>query len=257
MMRRKVFLLVVVVLVMLTGCSNKISFNTIAADIEELSVEPENWQSEEAICLYDETKLPPSIQREYIRIVQSENDKKICLAGPKGGTMDILSDEEGIYIKNQIKFFRSGNSIVLISKSWRTMNRQEYTEEAELISSQIEIDIPDQAEYVKVAETQNFSVVYNTKKNQYVCLKYGEVIGAVTATNLEALLHAEMPKGKEESDDQVGFNYNGKEYVLIIDKNNGNMTFNVAEKKNFSESYNKEDILVNGNIVLKACVIVR
>ena len=64
MMRRKVFLLVVVVLVMLTGCSNKISFNTIAADIEELSVEPENWQSEEAICLYDETKLPPSIQRE-------------------------------------------------------------------------------------------------------------------------------------------------------------------------------------------------
>lgn len=35
------------------------------------------------------------------------------------------------------------------------------------------------------------------------------------------------------------------------------MTFNVAEKKNFSESYNKEDILVNGNIVLKACVIVR
>lgn len=262
-MRRKLFLLVLVVMVMLTGCGgNKISFNTVMADIEELSAEPENWQSAEAICLYEETKLPVGLQREYIRIAQ-KNYSKIKLATPKGGTIDLLSDEEGIYLKNRVKFFRSGNSIVLISKSWRTMNRQEYTEEAKFISSQIEIDIPDEAtEYVKVAETQTFSIVYDTESNQYVCINYGVVLGTNTATNLNSLLHAKMIENKgEETGNQLGFKYKSKEYIMLIDINAESTTFSVIEKEEFSKSYQVEDfvvedIFVNSNLILKACVII-
>lgn len=257
-MKKKVLVLVamVVMAMMLAGCSYEIGWEYIKVD--DLPAEPESWQSEEAIKIYEEAKLPSDIQRRYIQITQEDNDAKVHLKNPDSKTLYISSDGEEIYLENKVNFFKSGGRIVQVARSWRTMKRYEFASD-KTIASTIEIDIPkENSQYVKVAETKEFSIVYDTSTNQYKCLRYCEVIGSKMATNLDALLHAEkLPKSKDDDENskQIGFQYNNTEYVLVIYDKDGSTTFAVIEKSKFSKSYTVEDIRINGNLELKACVV--
>lgn len=256
-MKKKVLVLValVVMAMILAGCGDAIRWDSIK--VEELPKEPESWKNEKAINIYEEAKLPSVIQRQYIQFIQEDDSVKVYLENPNGGRIYISSDGEGIYMGNKVNFFQNSGNIVEVSRLWRTMIRHEFASD-NTISSTIEIDIPDgNSQYVKVAETEEFSIVYDTSTNQYKCLKYGGVLGSSDATNLDALLHAkELPKNEdEENSKQTGFEYNGTEYKLVIYKKDGKTTFGVIEKEELSKSYTVENILVNGKLELKACVV--
>lgn len=250
-------------LLVLSGCGNtkNISMNDV---IHPTSLEPEptNWMSDEAISTLLTINLPSELQETYMQLIRS-GFKKVIMVDSEGWQATVSADENGVYVgnsSNHLKFFQSASgNIVEIGKVYRTLYRSEYFDgESQKAYNSIELDYnsDEASNLVKIAVTDDFSIMYNTLSNSYQCMQYGEVIGISTITNFDAAISPEKtpsPYGANK-----GFIYKEEIYIPVIKKDGEYTTFSIVKEADFnlqSGSFSYVNMKI-GKLEVKACEVV-
>lgn len=258
--------MVVVVMAMsfvLCGCSGqKTILMEDVIQASTLKAEPADWYSDEAISELTNTQLPAKLQRTYMQLIADKN-RKVMMKDPEGWIAEIQSNETGIYVgneKNNVKFFQSNSgNVVQVSKVCRTLYRMEYFDgESRKAYDSIELDYSEKdSNLVKIAATDEFSVMYNAQDNTYQCMKFGKVIGTSAVTNLDATISPDgTPKNYGEN---KGFVHQKEVYVPVVEKTENNTTFYVVKESEFdaaNKTFSYIDMKI-GNLEAKACEIVK
>lgn len=223
--------------VVLSGCSNKTNYMQDILSASTLTAEPATWISEDSIDTLLQTNLPAELQKSYIDLISS-GCKKVIMKDPEGWEIEINSDENGIYLgerKNIVfSFFQSASgNVVEVVKNYRTLTRSEYFDDKDQKAyDTIELDyLPDDTNLIKVAVTDDFSILYNFEDNTYQCMEFGEVIGTSPVTNLDAIIQPE--KAPKAYGANKGFCYNKEWYIPVINRDGDNVTFQVVKETEF------------------------
>lgn len=261
MKKLSIIVTMVVLTVALSGCNSKTIYMQDTFSASSLEAEPTTWISDDSITTLLQTSLPTELQQVYTDLV-SNGCKKVIMKDPEGWEIGINSNENGIYIgsgERIFKFFQSASgNVVEVVKFYRTLNRTEYFDgENRKAFDTIELDyLPDDTDLIRVAVTNDFSIMYNAKDNIYQCMKYGEVIGTSPVTNWDAIVQPEKTPTAYGSN--KGFIYNKEWYIPVIERSGDSVTFQVVKEAEFevkgdpSFSYVPMKI---GNLEVNACEI--
>lgn len=237
---KQIFVMITASLVLLTvlsGCGGKKTiYMEDVIQANELQAEPANWVSEEAITTLVEARLPADLQRNYMELIGAGYNR-VIMKDLEGWEPEIKSNEDGIYVgiaKNNYKYFQSASgNIVGIGKVYRTLYRREYFDnESRTAYDAIELDYnPQDANLVRVAVTDDFSVMYNIAENVYQCMQYGEVIGTTPVTYFDAIMNPE--KGRTSLGGCKGFLYNDEWYIPVVERNDDMVNFYIVKEEDF------------------------
>lgn len=228
---------VIALTVVLSGCSSKTIYIQETISANTLSAEPTSWISQDSIDTLLQTNLPAELQTIYKDLV-GRGCKKVILKDSEGGQIEVNSDESGIYLGERgsiiFKFFQSSSgNVVEVVKNYRTLTRVEYFNgESQYAYDSFELDyLPEDTNLIKVAVTDDFSIMYNTVENTYQCMQYGEVIGITPVTNWNAIL--QPTKAPSSFGANKGFCYNKDWYIPVIERNGDSVTFRVVKESEF------------------------
>lgn len=263
MKKLSIIVAMIVLTVVLSGCSSKTIYMQDTFSANSLEVEPTSWLSEESINTLLQANLPVELQKKYTELISS-GYKEVIMKDPEGWQIWVNSDENGIYLgqnKNIVlKFFQSASgNVVEVGKNYRTLNRSEYFDDGKdrKAYDSIELDyLPEDTHLIKVAVTDDFSVMYNTLDNTYQCMQFGEVIGTSPVTNWDAITQPEKPPKAYGSN--KGFCYNKDWYIPVIERDGDTTTFHVVKESEFDPNGNPSFSYVPmkiGNLEVNACKI--
>lgn len=223
--------------VVLTGCNSKTIYLQDTISANTLAAEPTTWISEESIDALLQANLPNELQKAYMDLIRN-GCNEVILKNPEGGQLRVNSNENGIYLGvNQnivFKFFKSSSgNVVEVVKNYRTLNRSEYfSGEKQKAYDSFELDyLPEDTNLIKVAVTDDFSIMYNTVDNTYQCMEFGEVIGTSPVTNWDAIIQPEKPPKSYGAN--KGFCYNKEWYIPVIERDGDSATFQVVKESEF------------------------
>lgn len=263
MKKLSIIVVMIVLTVVLSGCNSKTIYMQDTISANTLSAEPTSWASEESINTLLHANLPAELQKEYVDLI-SRGYKKVIMKDSEGWQLGINSDENGIYLgerKNIIfKFFQSSSgNVVEVVKNYRTLYRSEYFDDGkdQKAYDSIELDyLPEDTHLMKVAVTDDFSVMYNTMDNTYQCMQFGEVIGTSPVTNWDAITQPEKPPKAYGAN--KGFCYNKEWYIPVIERDGDTVTFQIVKESEFEPKGNPPFSYVPmkiGNLEVNACEI--
>lgn len=263
---KKLYIIVVTLALtaVLSGCGSKTIYMQDTISANTLTSEPSNWISETSIDTLLQTNLPAELQKAYTDLISS-GCKQVIMKDCEGWQIAVNSDENGIYLgerKNVVfSFFRSSSgNVVEVIKNYRTLGRSEYFDNKDQKAiDTIELDyLPDDANLIKLAVTDDFSILYNSKNNTYQCMRFGEVIGTSPVTNWEAIIQPE--KGPEAYGANKGFCYNKEWYIPVINRYGDTATFQVVKETEFEPNGDATISYVPmkiGTLEVNACEITR
>jgi len=262
MKKLSIIVAIIALTVVLSGCSTKSIQMQDTISASTLAAEPTSWTSQDSIDTLYQTNLPAELQKIYTDLI-GRGYKKVLLKDPEGAQIEVNSDQNGIYIgvnRNIIlKYFQSSSgNVVEVGKNYRTLNRTEYFNgESQYAYDSFELDyLPDDTNLIKVAVTDDFSIMYNTAENTYQCMQYGEVIGTSPVTNWDAILHPE--KAPRSYGANKGFSYNKEWYIPVLERDGDSVTFQVVKESEFEPKGNPSFSYVPmkiGNLEVNACEI--
>ncbi len=262
MKKLSIIIAMIALTVALSGCNSKTIYMQDVISANTLAAEPTSWISEESVNTLIQTNLPAELQKEYTELI-SRGYKKVIMKDSEGWQIGVNSDENGIYlgVRRSIifRFFQSSSgNLVEVIKNYRTLTRSEYFDgEKQKSYDSIELDYStEDTNLIKMAVTDDFSVMYNVSDNTYQCMRFGEVIGTSPATNLDAIIQPE--KAPKSLGANKGFCYNKEWYLPIIERNGNIVTFQVVKESEFEPKGDPTFFYVPmkiGTLEVKACEI--
>lgn len=247
----------------LSACSSKTIYMRDIIAANALLAEPTNWISNESIDTLLQTNLPAELQKTYTDLI-GNGCTSIIMKDPEGWQIGVNSDENGIYLGERrhiiIKFFQSSSgNVVQVGKNYRTLTRYEFFNgEDQKAYDSIELDyLPEDPNLIKVAVTDDFSIMYNSKDNTYQCMRFGEVIGTSPVTNWDALIQPKRAPSAYGAN--KGFTYNKEWYIPVIERDGDSVTFQVVKESEFDPKVDPSFAYVPmkiGNLEVNACEII-
>lgn len=223
--------------VVLTGCNSKTIYMQDIISANTLAAEPTTWISEDSIDTLLQSSLPTELQKAYTDLIRAGHTN-VVLKDSEGWQLRVNSNENGIYIGENLnivfRFFKSSSgNVVEVAKNYRTLTRNEFFNgEKQKAHDSFELDyLPENTNLIKVAVTNDFSIMYNTVDNTYQCMEFGKVIGTSPVTNWDAIIQPEKPPKAYGAN--KGFCYDKEWYIPVIERDGDSVTFQIVKESEF------------------------